>query len=630
MKKLSLRDFQKKSLFILFGILMNFQASAQFNILGQSNQAGPVSIQFGAYLPMNYMVDSLNCTVMAPMQYEIAIQNSTAADTLFVVYNNYSQMDNYVNANGSNFYQMSFTPGPISGLLFSMGISDMNGNMLFWHQINKIICGGDTLFVDNLFAYDNYPLPCTFSSVSGKVFLDNNGDCSYNSGDGQIAGVGVSSVNQYNNGVTNQSYPTNVNGDFSSNYFRSNGLISSVFSVPSLYNFAFSIPSCSSPTVTITSLPAAGIDFPRNCAADIDLAVWGPNSWVRPLIPFHFQPSARNIGCSPVSGVLKLVLDPNVTYNATNSSNPADYVIGDTLFWNYTNLTNVGTGSGFWNSFNGGIELTPSNAVNIGDTIHLQIITHVPSNDADISNNTHWCHLPVVNSYDPNIKTVLPQGEGPDGNIPLNTSKLTYTVHFQNTGNAPALNVFILDTLQATVIPNTLRIIDASHTMNPDWLSSSVVKFSFPNINLLDSTTNEPLSHGFVTFEIDLVSNQSEGTQILNTAHIFFDNNPAIVTNTAKNTLHIDLTSLKEESLKMEVSVAPNPMSNTATISITNANMSDYTFILTDLSGKMVKTIGNIESQSFELERGNLKNGIYLYQIVRTDGQTANGRIVLQ
>ncbi|MBK9490010.1 MAG: hypothetical protein IPO07_15465 [Haliscomenobacter sp.] len=57
----------------------------------------------------------------------------------------------------------------------------------------------------------------------------------------------------------------------------------------------------------------------------------------------------------------------------------------------------------------------------------------------------------------------------------------------------------------------------------------------FKNINLPDSTNNEPESHGFVSFRIKDRSGLAEKTTIDNTAYIYFDQNPAIVTNTTQN-----------------------------------------------------------------------------------------------
>ena len=59
--------------------------------------------------------------------------------------------------------------------------------------------------------------------------------------------------------------------------------------------------------------------------------------------------------------------------------------------------------------------------------------------------------------------------------------------------------------------------------------------FNFPNILLPDLNTNEVASHGFVKYEIYPKDGLDENTIIENTANIFFDFNPAIVTNTTNN-----------------------------------------------------------------------------------------------
>ena len=59
----------------------------------------------------------------------------------------------------------------------------------------------------------------------------------------------------------------------------------------------------------------------------------------------------------------------------------------------------------------------------------------------------------------------------------------------------------------------------------------------FHNILLPDSTTNEPASHGFFTFEIMAKEGLEDFTSIENTAGIYFDYNQPVITNTVRNTL---------------------------------------------------------------------------------------------
>ncbi|MBK6731182.1 MAG: hypothetical protein IPG60_09535 [Bacteroidetes bacterium] len=63
------------------------------------------------------------------------------------------------------------------------------------------------------------------------------------------------------------------------------------------------------------------------------------------------------------------------------------------------------------------------------------------------------------------------------------------------------------------------------------------MKWTFPNINLVHAAANEPESHGYLKFEVDLVEGLAEGTQFSNTAEIYFDYNPAVVTPPAFTTL---------------------------------------------------------------------------------------------
>jgi hypothetical protein len=61
--------------------------------------------------------------------------------------------------------------------------------------------------------------------------------------------------------------------------------------------------------------------------------------------------------------------------------------------------------------------------------------------------------------------------------------------------------------------------------------------FLLPEVYLPDSTVSNELSQGYVSFYIQARSNLSHGTALYNTAEIYFDNNPAIVTNTTNHTI---------------------------------------------------------------------------------------------
>ena len=143
--------------------------------------------------------------------------------------------------------------------------------------------------------------------------------------------------------------------------------------------------------------------------------------------------------------------------------------------------------------------------------------------------------------YDPNDKAVEPFHE--DGFTDIDQEDLIFKIRFQNTGNAPAYNIQIRDTLPESLDVESIQYIAGSHDAHLTFarLDDRILIFSFNNINLPDSTSDFEGSQGFLMFRVSLNEELPEGTLIENTAHIYFDNNPVVVTNTTKNILYPDL-----------------------------------------------------------------------------------------
>ena len=166
-------------------------------------------------------------------------------------------------------------------------------------------------------------------------------------------------------------------------------------------------------------------------------------------------------------------------------------------------------------------------------------------------------------SYDPNDKLVQPNRED---SLALLTDELVYTIRFQNTGNDVADDVVVVDTLSRNLDLETFFLINSSH---PDKLEvlydrddPYIVNFQFKNIFLPDSTTNEPASNGHVTFAIRPVEGLPVDTEINNTGYIFFDFNPAIITNTTSSTLVDEFPIVATEETRelwTDFYVYPNP-----------------------------------------------------------------------
>jgi uncharacterized repeat protein (TIGR01451 family) len=148
--------------------------------------------------------------------------------------------------------------------------------------------------------------------------------------------------------------------------------------------------------------------------------------------------------------------------------------------------------------------------------------------DMDTNDNRMALVVPLDGSYDPNDKAVLaPYGLAPG-------KPLEYKVRFQNTGDAAARRVVVVDTLSADLDPETLHVLNSSHTMNV-VVRNRVAQFIFDPIYLPDSNSDAVLSQGFVRFQIQ-VKDKKTGPiydTIHNRASIYFDFNEPILTNTA-------------------------------------------------------------------------------------------------
>jgi len=97
----------------------------------------------------------------------------------------------------------------------------------------------------------------------------------------------------------------------------------------------------------------------------------------------------------------------------------------------------------------------------------------------------------IVAAYDPNDKSVTPETSEPTENEPLE-----YTIRFQNTGNFQADFVVVKDTLSNLLDLTTFQMIAASHEYEVA-IENRIATWTFNEINLPDSTSDEAGSHGF-------------------------------------------------------------------------------------------------------------------------------------
>lgn len=316
-----------------------------------------------------------------------------------------------------------------------------------------------------------------------------------------------------------------------------------------------------------------------------------------------------NTGTIPTSGEVIFIRSVNATFVSSNI--PPDGVSGNIYTWNYTNLLPG-------ESRNIIVTLTlpgPGSTISNGlQVIARDSLGNIVDLDESLLNQTTLC------AYDPNDKSVIPEGILAQ-HYTLMSDTLDFVIRFQNTGNDTAFKVVIVDTLDNSILDlNSFEMIAYSHPVVVDLKTNGKVTFTFDNILLPDSNINEPESHGFLRFRSRINNGLPNNTVLNNTAHIYFDFNPAIVTNTTLNTLVYTLpVGIDETSALNLVQVLPNPVTNDAVLQFNNTGNESFTLKVFDIRGKLVSD-QTVTGEQATVPAKLLQSGVYFYHLKNENG----------
>ena len=274
------------------------------------------------------------------------------------------------------------------------------------------------------------------------------------------------------------------------------------------------------------------------------------------------------------------------------------------------------------------IEVEVSCDSELGDE-HCYSAEIFPTTNCDIT--TPWSIAEEcqenVGSYDPNDKRAWPEGIGATNDI-LPNEDLRYQVRFQNTGTFMAINVVVLDTLSENVDLSTLRLGTTSHDYSFEIIGDRVLQWSFENIMLPDSNSNEPASHGFFNYTIKQQPDLLNGTRIDNSAAIYFDFNEPIITNTYTHTINDMIVNVPVAPAKLSVKVFPNPNQRLFNVAIDESDYGTGYYQLTDIHGKVIRS-QRIPNPQFQIEH-ELSKGLYILKLINDDGKVAERKIIVQ
>ncbi len=496
-------------------------------------------------------------------------------------------------------YTFTWSNGAISEDIYSLAggtytvvITDNNGD-----------CSSYTFTVNTIPSY---------GYISGYIYNDANNNCLFDVGESPISNYTVTVTN----GTNTYTGLTNGNGYYviwvpSGNY-----------TVTPVNSTNLSGTCNTSYSVNVTNGSTQGNNnFAYNLPLvyDVCVSAWSPG--VVPGFNGTYNIYLTNYTSLPTSGTVCIDLPSQVNY--VSASPAAASVSGNTVCFNYTNLGGFSSAS-FYVTF-----YTPVGTTLGTPTVAVVTATVASGVDVNPACNTYTYTRPVTGSFDPNDKTVSPSGVGANGDIQLNETEFNYLIRFQNTGNGPAVNIVVDDTISNLLDLQSLEVFNVSHAYEVELLPNNLLRFKFDNIMLPDSTSDEPGSHGHIQFRINKLNPATVGEVIENTAYIYFDFNEPVITNTAINT-YVVPTGIEEISNGV-ISIYPNPFSDATTFVINSERSNEvFTFELYDVLGKKVMDQANISSKQFQILRNGLESGVYFYKIYTAEMPINTGKLIIK
>ncbi|HKR03016.1 MAG TPA: T9SS type A sorting domain-containing protein [Bacteroidia bacterium] len=433
-----------------------------------------------------------------------------------------------------------------------------------------------------------------YNLITGKLFIDGNSN--------QVQDVNEPTVNNHrmNELISGRFNYSQQNGLYavsvldSGNFTIAPSALSYYNPVPPNYNLNFSAIQ-QEDSLNDFAFQSAGI-YNDLCVQINPVSAFSPGFYATYMITYE------NVGTTTLTPTVIFFPDADVSY--VNASVTPSSITTDSIAWNFGPLDPYQTGNIL-------VTVAVNTATAIGTLINSSVEIDPILGDANTECNTNVYDVYVTASYDPNAILV-------DRDTVLTTELssppyLNYIVYFQNTGNAPAVNVKVLNNISGKLDMNSFEFIASSHPVNINYKSySRLMEFNFDNILLADSNANEPASHGFIHYRIKPRSNLVAGNIIYNRAAIYFDFNQPVLTDYATTEIVLPVGISGYSPTNQEFSVFPNPANGE--IKINNEELKIKEITIVDVEGRKVLQ-QKISKQQTIINIKSLLSGIYILEI---------------
>jgi hypothetical protein len=471
----------------------------------------------------------------------------------------------------------------------------------FWvgGKVSKIVQGKAAVIYES-------KLSNQLKTVTGKVYLDLNGNNSIDSTDIALPNAVISSKQSRNFTITDTSgYYTMYFDSTAQDTILANVDIRNAVINPKSY-----------PINSRDSLKNFAVTLPTN-TQDLRISLTEITPLRSGFANFYYL-NYKNVGSKVMSGRVRF-FEPSVL--STISAAPIPFLRDSlSIYWDFNNLKpneeRVLT-----------IFCTVRRGVANGSKFNA--ITSIDPINSDIfkKDNVDTLNQIVVGSYDPNDKQVTYNGSKTPPSVIDASTELIYTIRFQNTGTYRADFVKVIDTLSDKLDLATFRVLASSHPYTVSLPTKNVLSFDFNPIYLPDSTSNEKGSHGFIKFAIKPKKALTAADLIKNTGHIYFDYNPAIITNTVESANPKPNSIFTPSVSADKLAIFPNPAENIIKIEVEDTEFKEGNLSIYDLSGRLLLT-KFIANKTSLVNVNHLNAGEYICTLKSSDNKVFVNKFV--
>ncbi|MEO5585599.1 MAG: T9SS type A sorting domain-containing protein, partial [Flavobacteriales bacterium] len=472
------------------------------------------------------------------------------------------------------------------------------------YNISRALLGTTELCPNNYLLNIEVPSagnPC--GTVSGTIYLDHDQDCVQDANDEPIP-YRVLEI------LPGPVYTiTNALGGYDLGLAYGNFTIDQQ-NPASMYQVC--PPLAQAPFILDSGQPNIVIDFADSSLVPLDVYCMLQSTPLRPGFQGGYYGHVSN-NSGQVSGPIAVSFTIPAPLTFVSAEPMPSSVVGDLVTW--TDLPPLG---GFDQHDIHIFVQVPPDPVLIGTVVTAVLTATQPLPEAGLANNSVALPREITGSYDPNTKHARTSTGESDEQYYIGSDEwIDYTIRFQNTGTDTAFTVTITDTLATELDMARFEQGVASHPFTVSFKSGRVVEWRFDNILLPDSGTNEAGSHGLVSFRIKPMQPLTAGTEIANTANIFFDFNEPVITEPAIFYVETGLSVQQRES--RELRTWPNPANGQLMVG-SSTGLALGSLSVLDLQGRVVLQLPALTGNLHAVDVTGIAAGTYLLKARTTEG----------